>query len=172
MVAPAVPCVLAAEGVAIELMALGVCDVVKLMEPGAAANVIVADAGRDNVAKVGAADMTQAGPADMTQVGPADMTEGSGANVSATKMHAAEMAAATEMAATTVTAATTTAGKGVCREAQRANGDARQEHLCCLGHHDFPPDIRLRAHADCACLRLSTRIYVCAGKQLQPDCRA
>jgi hypothetical protein len=114
------------------------------MEPGAAANAIVAKAGRDNVAKVSAADMTYAGSADMTQAGPADMTEGSGANVTAAKMHAAEMAAATEVAAT-VAAATAAAGKGVRREAQRANGDARQKHLGCLGHHDFPPDIGLRA---------------------------
>jgi len=80
--------------------------------------------------------------AEMSQAGPADMTQGSCANVTAAKMHAAEMTAATEVATTTVTAAT--AGKGVSREAQRANDDARQEHSRCLGHHDFSPDIGLR----------------------------
>jgi hypothetical protein len=55
------------------------------------------------------------------------------------------MAAATEVPTTTVTAATAAAGKGVRREAQRTNGDARQEHLGYLGYHDFPPDIGLRA---------------------------
>jgi len=41
MVAPAVPRVLAAEGVAIELMGVEICDVVKPMEPGTATNAIV-----------------------------------------------------------------------------------------------------------------------------------
>jgi hypothetical protein len=135
--------VLAAEGVAIELVAVEVCDVVKPMEPRAAANAFVADAGRDNVAQVSA----EVSAADMTQARPADMAESNAANVTAAKMHAAEMAAATEVATTTVAAATAAAGKGVRREAQRANGDARQEHLCCLGHHNFPPDIGLRACA-------------------------
>jgi hypothetical protein len=141
MVAPAVPRVLAAEGVAIELMAVEVCDVVKPMEPRTATNAIVAEAGRDNVANVSA----EVSAADMTQAGPADMTEASGANMAAAKMHAAEMAAATEVATTSVAAAAAAAGKGVRREAQRANGDARQEHQCYFGHHDFPPDIGLRA---------------------------
>jgi hypothetical protein len=96
MVAPAVPRVLAAEGVAIELMAVEVCDVVKPMEPRTATNAIVAEAGRDNVANVSA----EVSAADMTQAGPADMTEASGA-MTAAKMHA-EMAAATEVATTTV----------------------------------------------------------------------
>jgi hypothetical protein len=73
----------------------------------------------------------------MTQAGPADMTEGSRANVTAAKMHAAEMTAATEVAAAAVAAAAAAAGKGIGREAQRANGEARQEHSCCLGYHDF-----------------------------------
>jgi hypothetical protein len=85
--------------------------------------------------------------ADMAQAGPADMTEASGANVTAAKMHAAEMTAATEVATATVAAAATAAGKGVRREAQRANGDARQEHSCCLGHHGFSPDIGRRVSA-------------------------
>jgi hypothetical protein len=62
-------------------------------------------------------------------------------------MHAAEMTAATEVATATVattTVAAAAAGKGVSREAQRANDDARQEHSRCLGHHDFSPDIGLR----------------------------
>jgi hypothetical protein len=68
-------------------------------------------------------------------------------------MHTAEMTAAevaatevaaTEVAATEVAAAATAACKGVRREAQRAKGDARQQHSCCLGHHDFSPDIGLR----------------------------
>jgi hypothetical protein len=126
-------------------MAVEECGVVKPMEPEAVANAIVAEAGPDNGAKVSAADRTQAGPADMT--------EGSGANMTAAKMHAAEMAAATEVAATTVATAAAAAGKDVRREAQRANGDARQEHLCCLGHHDFPPDIGLRG------LRVSTLVH-------------
>jgi hypothetical protein len=109
MVAPAVPRVLAAEGVAVEPMAVEVCEVVKPMEPGAAANAIVAGAGRANVGEVRTADMTQAGPADMTQCRCA--------NVTAAKMHAAEMTATTEVAtATTVAAAATAAGKGVGRE--------------------------------------------------------
>jgi hypothetical protein len=145
MVAPTAPRVLAAEGVAMELMAAEVCNVVKPTDPGAAANALVAEAGRDNVAKV----TTELSAAEMTQAGPADMTEGSGAHVTATKMHAAEMAAATEVAATTMAAATAAAaaGKSARREAQCANGDARQEHLCCLGHHDFSPDTGLGAHA-------------------------
>jgi len=117
MVAPAVPRVLAAEGVAVEAMAVEVCQVVKPMEPGAAANASVAEAGSDNVAEVGAPDITQAGPAEMTQ--------GSCANVTAAKMHSAEMTAA-EMTATTEVATTTpvaaaAAGKGVGRETQGAN---------------------------------------------------
>ena len=100
----------------------------------------MAEAGRDNVAKV----MSEFSAADMTQAGPADMIEGSDAHVTAAKMHATEMAAATEVAATTVAAATAAAGKSARREAQCTNGDARQEHLCCLGHHDFPPDIGSR----------------------------
>jgi hypothetical protein len=88
-------------------MAVEVCEVVKPMEPGAAANAIVA--GRANVGEVRTADMTQAGPADMTQCRCA--------NVTAAKMHAAEMTATTEVAtATTVAAAATAAGKGVGRE--------------------------------------------------------
>jgi hypothetical protein len=67
--------------------------------------------------------------------------------VTAAKMHAAEMATATEVATTTVTAATAAAGKSARREAQCANGDTHQEHLCCLSHHDFSPGIGLRAHA-------------------------
>jgi len=134
MVTPAVPRLLPAEGVAIELMAVDVREVVKPIEPGAAANAIVAEAGIAHVGEVSTAEMSQAGPADMTQ--------GSCANVTAAKMHAAEMTAATEVATTTVAAAA--AGKGVSREAQRANDDARQEHSRCLGHHDFSPDIGLR----------------------------
>jgi hypothetical protein len=107
----------------------------------------------------------------MTQAGSADMTEGSGAHVTAAKMHAAEMAAATEVATTTVAAATATAGKGVRREAQRAKGDARQEHLCCLGHHDFPPDIGLRV-----CTPVHPNLCLCrettsaALPRLRPAC--
>ena len=93
MVAPTAPRVLAAEDVAMELMAAEVCDVVKPMEPRTATNAIVAEAGRDNVANVSA----EVSAADMTQAGPADMTEASGANMAAAKMHAAEMAAATEV---------------------------------------------------------------------------
>jgi hypothetical protein len=69
------------------------------------------------------------------------MTQGSCANVTAAKVHTAEMTAATEVATTTTVATAATACKGVSREAQRANYDARQEHSCCLGHHDFSPDI-------------------------------
>jgi hypothetical protein len=106
--------------------------------PGAAANAIVAEAGRANVGEVSATNMTQA----MTQAGPADVAQGRCANVTAAKMHAAEMTAATEVAtATTTVAAAAAACKGVSREAQRANCDARQEHPCCLGHHDLSPDI-------------------------------
>jgi len=156
--------VLAAEGVAIEPMAVDVCEVVKPMEPGAVANAIVAEAGRANVAQVSG----QGSAADMAQAGPADMTEASGANVTAAKMHAAEMTAATEVA--TATVATAAAGKGVRREAQRANGDARQEHSCFLGHHDFSPDIGHRA----ARVRAGsfTQIYDCAWKRLALDCCA
>src|SRR5712692_8310194 len=140
MVTPAVPRLLPAEGVAIELMAVDVREVVKPIEPGAAANAIVAEAGIAHVGEVSTAEMSQAGPADMTQ--------GSCANVTAAKMHAAEMTAATEVATTTVAtttvAAAAAAGKGVSREAQRANDDARQEHSRCLGHHAFSPDIGLR----------------------------
>src|SRR5712692_692955 len=125
MVTPAVPRLLPAEGVAIELMAVDVREVVKPIEPGAAANAIVAEAGIAHVGEMSTAEMSQAGPADMTQ--------GSCANVTA----------ATEVATTTVAAAAA-AGKGVSREAQRANDDARQEHSRCLGHHDFSPDIGLR----------------------------
>jgi hypothetical protein len=80
---------------------------------------------------VSAADMTHAGPA--------------------AKMRSAEMTATTEVATTevatataTVTAAAVTAAaacKGVCRETQPAKRDARQEHSCYVGHHDFSPDI-------------------------------
>jgi hypothetical protein len=112
-------------------MAVEVCEVVNPIGP---ANAIVAEASRANVSEVSAADMTQAGPADVAQ--------GRCANVTAAKMHAAEMTAATEVAtATTTVAAAAAACKGVSREAQRANCDARQEHPCCLGHHDLSPDI-------------------------------
>jgi hypothetical protein len=123
----------------------------------------VAEASRANVGEVSATNMTQA----MTQAGPADMTQGSCANVTAAKMHAAEMTAtkmhAAEMTATTEVATTTVAAaaaacKGVSRETQRAKCDARQQHSCCLGHHDFSPDIGPRV-----CTRRSfSRIYVCA----------
>jgi hypothetical protein len=133
------------------------------MEPGAATNAIVAKAGRANVGKVSAEvsarGSAEANAANMTQAGPADMTEGSSANVTAAKMHAAEMTAATEVAAAA-------AGKGIGREAQRANGDARQEHSCCLGHLDFSPELGRRRRA-----RSLTGIYFSRGR-LQPDCRA
>jgi hypothetical protein len=129
-------------------MAVEVCEVVNPIGP---ANSIVAEASRANVDEVSAADMTQGGCA----------------NATAAKMHAAEMTAPT-VATTTTVAAAAAACKGVGREAQRANCDARQEHSCCLGHHDFSPDIGPRV-----CTRRSfTRIYVCAWKRLQPDCPA
>jgi hypothetical protein len=131
MIAPVVPRPLAAEGVAVEPMAVEVCELVRPIEPGAAANPIVAEASGAHVGEVSAADMTHAGPA--------------------AKMRSAEMTATTEVATTevatataTVTAAAVTAAaacKGVCRETQPAKRDARQEHSCYVGHHDFSPDI-------------------------------
>ena len=61
MIAPAAPRPLAAEGIAIEPVAVEICEVVKPIEPGATANAIVAEASRANVGDVSAADMTQAG---------------------------------------------------------------------------------------------------------------
>jgi hypothetical protein len=131
MIAPVIPRPLAAEGVAVEPMAVEVCELVRPIEPGAAANPIVAEASGAHVGEVSAADMTHAGPA--------------------AKMRSAEMTATTEVATTevatataTVTAAAVTAAaacKGVCRETQPAKRDARQEHSCYVGHHDFSPDI-------------------------------
>jgi hypothetical protein len=148
------------------------------MEVGAAANAIVAKAGGVDVGKVSAEVSArggaEAGAADITEAGPADMTEGSRANVAAAKMHAAEMTAATEVAtAAAVPAAATAAGKGIGREAQRAKGDARQEHSCCLGHHDFLSWHRTaRGRADRGRARSFTGIYAGAGRRLQSDCRA
>jgi hypothetical protein len=94
----------------------------------AAANAIVAEAGRANVGEVSATNMTQA----MTEAGPADVTQGRCANVTAAKMSAAEMSAAemsaaemtaaemtatTEVATATATVAAAAACKGVGREA-------------------------------------------------------
>src|SRR5258707_1106950 len=62
MVAPPAPRVLAAEGVVIELIPLDVSNVVKLMNPRAVTNAIVAETGRDNLAKV----MSEFSAADMT----------------------------------------------------------------------------------------------------------
>jgi len=91
----------------------------------------------------------------MTQGSCATAAEMRSAEVPSAEMPAAEMPSA-EMTATTVAttattvattattvaaAATAAAGKGVGRETQRAKGDAQQEHSCCLGHHDFSPDI-------------------------------
>jgi hypothetical protein len=122
MIAPAAPRPLAAEGVAIEPVAVEICELVKPIEPGAAANAIVIEARRANVGDVSAADMTQAGPT---------------AEMRSAEMRSAEMTA-TEVAIATVAAAEC---KGGGRETQSAKCDARQEHLCNLGYHDFSPDI-------------------------------
>src|SRR5260370_11261725 len=93
MVPPAVPRLLPAEGVATELMAVDVREGVKPIEPGAAANAIVAEAG---IAHLG-----EASPAVMSQAGPADMNQSSCPNVTAAKMHAPKSTAATEVATPT-----------------------------------------------------------------------
>jgi hypothetical protein len=129
MIAPAAPRPLAAEGVAIEPVAVEICELVKPIEPGAAANAIVIEARRANVGDVSAADMTQAGPT---------------AEMRSAEMRSAEMRS-TEMTATTVATATVAAAaaacKGVGRETQSAKGDARQEHAChFVGYHVFSPD--------------------------------
>jgi hypothetical protein len=87
----------------------------------------VAEANHANVGDVSAADMTQAGLA---------------AKVRSAEMRSAEMRSA-EMTATEVAIATVAAAecKGGGRETQSAKCDARQEHLCNLGYHDFSPDI-------------------------------
>jgi hypothetical protein len=97
----------------------------------------VAEANHANVGDVSAADMTQAGLA--AKVRSAEMRSA--------EMRSAEMTATTEVATATVAAAAT-ACKGVGRETQPAECDARQEHSCHLGYHDFSHDIRTaRVHA-------------------------
>jgi hypothetical protein len=141
MIAPVIPRPLAAEGVAVEPMAVEVCELVRPIEPGAAANPIVAEASGAHVGEVSAADMTHAGPAaKMRSAEMTATTEVATTEVATTEVATTEVATATA----TVTAAAVTAAaacKGVCRETQPAKRDARQEHSCYVGHHDFSPDI-------------------------------
>ena len=88
----------------------------------------MAEASRANVGDVSAGDMTQAGLA--AKVRSAEMCSA--------EMRSAEMRPA-EMTATEVAVAAECKGGG--RETQSAKCDARQEHSCNLGSHDFSPDI-------------------------------
>jgi hypothetical protein len=79
-------------------------------------------------------------------VAPQAMTKGSRTNVTAIKVHSAEVTATTDVAtAATVAAAAAAACKGAGREAQPAQGDACQQYSCYVGHHDP--------------LRLTARVY-------------
>jgi hypothetical protein len=132
-ITPAVPGPLVAEGVAIEPMVVNRGKVVK---PHARTSSILAVARTANVA-------TQA------------MTKGSRTNVTAIKMHSAEVTASTEVATVAAAVATATvatatvatatvaaaptaaaACKDVGRETQPAQGDTRQQYSCHVGHHD------------------------------------
>ena len=93
----------------------------------------MAEASRANVGDVSAGDMTQAGLA--AKVRSAEMCS---AEMRSAEMRPAEMTA-TEVAIATVAAAAECKGGG--RETQSAKCDARQEHSCNLGSHDFSPDI-------------------------------
>jgi hypothetical protein len=117
MVAPVVPRPLAAEGVAIEAMALDV----------------VGEAGSANVSEVSAgvihgrcAKMS----ATKTLGAKTRTAEMRYADMRSAEMRSAEMTATTEMA--TAAVATATACKSVGRGTEPAKGDGRQEHACCL----------------------------------------
>jgi hypothetical protein len=150
--APPVPRLPAAEGVAVEPIAVDVVEAVKPSRPGCAANAIMDEAGMADMA-----GMAQPGATDMTDVmSCADMTtanmratdmaaaEMPSTEVTAAKMHPAEMTATAEVAAAKVapavaaaTVATAAARHGAGRETQHAKRDAHQEHSCCLDHRDF-----------------------------------
>jgi hypothetical protein len=90
------------------------------------------------------------------------VAKGSRANVTAIKMHAAEVTATTEVATATMaaaTAATAAACKGVGCETQHAQGDTRHQYSCHVGHHD---SLRRTARA-CALGRTSQSMPILGG---------